>query len=84
VERRLGQLAFPRAPGESLTRWLTRVETARPPGVATAALSALLVLHYRYRFDPAGLGAAERAALDSGSRAWLAAHAAAGTSTPRG
>src|SRR5207249_863556 len=35
VERRLAQLAFPRAPGESLVRWLARVESARPSAVTT-------------------------------------------------
>jgi hypothetical protein len=75
VERRLAQLAFPRAPGESLVRWLVRVDEARPPAVATAALGALLALHYRYRFDPDGLPADERARLDAGAHAWLAAHA---------
>jgi len=76
VERRLTKLAFPRAPGESLTRWLARVESARLPAIATTALPALLALHYRYRFDPAGLGAAELSELDAGARAWIAAHTA--------
>jgi protein-glutamine gamma-glutamyltransferase len=76
VERRLSQLAFPRAPAESLSRWLARVEAARPPAVTTAALPALLALHYRYRFDPAGLDGDERSTLDTQARAWLAAHAA--------
>ncbi len=55
-------------------RWLARVESARPPAVTTAALPALLALHYRYRFDPAGLGAAELTELDTGAREWVAAH----------
>ena len=76
VERRLAQLVFPRASGESLTRWVARVEAARPVAVATAPLPGLLALHYRYRFDPAGLGTLELAALDAGARAWLAAHTA--------
>ena len=75
MEQRLAQLAFPRAPGESLTRWLTRVEASRPPAVTTAALPALLALHYRYRFDPAGLDASERSTLAAGAHAWLSAHA---------
>ena len=73
VERRLAQLAFPRAPGESLARWLSRVGSASP-AVGTAPLPALLTLHYRYRFDPAGLDAAELADLDAGARAWVALH----------
>jgi hypothetical protein len=50
--------------------------------VSTALLDELLALHYRYRFDPAGLDAAERAALETGARAWLAAHPAP-SATPR-
>jgi hypothetical protein len=75
VEHRLAELAFPRAPGESLTRWVARVEAARLPAVATEPLPALLALHYRYRFDPAGLGAGEVSELDASSQAWLSAHA---------
>jgi transglutaminase-like putative cysteine protease len=75
VERRLAALAFPRAPGESLTRWLARVETARLPALALDALPPLLALHYRYRFDPLGLGADEVRTLAAGAGAWLAAHA---------
>jgi protein-glutamine gamma-glutamyltransferase len=76
VEQRLSQLAFPRAAGESLTRWLARVDAAPPPAVTTAGLPALLALHYRYRFDPAGLDGSERSTLDAGAHAWLSAHAA--------
>jgi transglutaminase-like putative cysteine protease len=76
VERRLGEIAFPRAPGESLARWLARVQAARLPAVATAALPGLLALHYRYRFDPAGLAAADLASLEAGVRAWIAQHTA--------
>jgi len=79
VEQRLAQLSFPRAPGEPLTRWLARIEAARPPAVTTTALSALLALHYRYRFDPKGLDALERSTLDAGAREWLGAHNAAPT-----
>jgi protein-glutamine gamma-glutamyltransferase len=74
VERRLAQLTVPRAPGESLVRWLARVRTAPTRAVDTDGVDALLALHYRYRFDPAGLDAAERAALETGARAWIAAH----------
>jgi transglutaminase-like putative cysteine protease len=77
VERALGRLAFPRAPTEPLSTWLARVEAAELPAVDTTPLSPLLALHYRYRFDPAGLSEAERAALVAQADAWLAAHAAA-------
>ena len=52
----------PRADGEPLARWIGRIGAAlgedRRRSLATA-----LALHYRYRFDPAGLAAGERGAL---------------------
>ena len=74
IERRLIALGFERAPGEPLERWLDAVVDAAPPGLATAPLPTLLALHYRHRFDPAGLAAAERRQLRVGAAAWLAAH----------
>lgn len=76
VERALTRLAFPRAPAEPLTEWIARVEAARLPEVDTTRLPALLALHYRYRFDPAGLPADERVTLGAEARAWLGEHAA--------
>jgi hypothetical protein len=74
VERRLGELGFMRAPAEPLSRWLDAVSAAAPPTLATSALRPLLALHYRYRFDPAGLAAPERQRLRAEVEAWLAAH----------
>jgi transglutaminase-like putative cysteine protease len=74
IERALARLSFPRAPAEPLSEWLARVQAAHPAGVDTTRLPALLALHYRYRFDPAGLGADDRATLRAEARAWLASH----------
>jgi hypothetical protein len=74
VERRLIELGFARPAGEPLGRWLDVVAGAAPPALATAPLRGLLALHYRYRFDPAGLAAAERQRLRAEAEAWLAAH----------
>jgi protein-glutamine gamma-glutamyltransferase len=74
VERRLSELGFARAPGEPLARWLEAVAATAPPAVATGPLRALLALHYRYRFDPAGLAGAERQRLRAEAEAWLIAH----------
>jgi transglutaminase-like putative cysteine protease len=76
VERRLARLAFPRGVGEPLSGWLSRVDAARIPRLDTARLPALLALHYRYRFDPAGLAPDDRRALDALAGAWLAEHPA--------
>jgi hypothetical protein len=51
-----------RAPDEPLARWIGRVAD-RLDAARRASLASALALHYRYRFDPAGLGADERGAL---------------------
>jgi hypothetical protein len=43
---------------------------------ASEALQQLARLHYRHRFDPAGLPAAEREILREQALAWLAQHPA--------
>ena len=55
--------------------WLRRLREAGAPVAAADALPGILALHYRYRFDPVGLGAGERAALRSRVEAWLDTHA---------
>jgi transglutaminase-like putative cysteine protease len=76
IERALARRGFPRATAEPQSAWVRRVTAARLPGVDAGPLASLLALHYRYRFDPAGLDAAERAAFAARVRAWLAEHAA--------
>jgi hypothetical protein len=63
LERRLGQMGSPREPGEPLSLWLQRA--TREPGLAELKepLENLLLLHYRYRFDPSGLNPSERRTL---------------------
>jgi hypothetical protein len=80
VERRLAVLAFERAPGEPLRRWIARIEAQRPASVSTDLLHPLLRLHYRYRFDPLALTADERADLRATAHTWLAGHVAADAS----
>jgi hypothetical protein len=70
IERRLAQLGHARHDAEAVTEWLARV--AAQPG--TGDLQQLARLHYRHRFDPAGLPAAEREALRDEALAWLARH----------
>lgn len=61
VERRLAREFGRRDPGEPLARWLRRVAPGRVR--AFPDLERLLWLHYRYRFDPAGLTPDQRADL---------------------
>ena len=67
VEARLAA----RAPHESLSGWLARI-TPTLDGAAREALAQLIPLHYRYRFDPQGIDAAERRALRDQSLALAA------------
>lgn len=61
VQDRLLELGHLRAPGESLKDWLRRMPEDLP--LDRDAASRALALHYRYRFDPAGLNESERAML---------------------
>jgi hypothetical protein len=65
---------FVRQPAETLRDWIERLPPDRPNPHLIDDLKSLLNLHYRYRFDPRGIGAAEKAALMSGTRAWLDAY----------
>jgi hypothetical protein len=60
LARAIGERYGARASGESLGAWLARVH---PPDDLQAAVRAALSLHYRYRFDPAGVSEAERSRL---------------------
>ncbi|MBS0337693.1 MAG: transglutaminase domain-containing protein [Proteobacteria bacterium] len=61
----------PRRASEPVLEWLPRAGAGLEAG-ARAELERLAALHYRYRFDPAGLAANERAGLSKGCSAMLA------------
>ena len=75
VEARLAEFGHARHAAETLSEWLERATKDAAPDAET--LRALARLHYRYRFDPAGLPAAERTALRVQALNWLARHPAA-------
>ena len=75
IEQRMAELGYARRESEDLSEWLARVQTQA--GLDAAALQRLARLHYRHRFDPEGLPAAEREALRGQTFAWLARHPAA-------
>jgi protein-glutamine gamma-glutamyltransferase len=77
VERALTRRGVGRRPGEPVERWVLRVRGAPVPDLGAEVLPALTALHYRYRFDPKGLGPEERAELRAGVAAWLARQPAA-------
>jgi hypothetical protein len=70
IERRMAQLGHVRHDAEAVTEWLARVGAQ----AGSEALLRLARLHYRHRFDPAGLPANERMALRDEALAWLAQH----------
>ena len=55
-----------RRPTEPASAWIDRIQAPE--------LRPIVALHYRYRFDPAGLDAAGRVALRDGAEAWLRDH----------
>jgi protein-glutamine gamma-glutamyltransferase len=69
VEQRMREFGFQRFEGEPLGAWLLRVNGSAP--INGVPLEELLRLHYRYRFDPAGLETGERELLREKATAWL-------------
>jgi len=63
LEALLADRGVPRQTGEPLADWLTRALAEASLAGLREPLNRLLLLHYRLRFDPAGLTAAERAKL---------------------
>ncbi|MEW5722784.1 MAG: transglutaminase domain-containing protein [Thermodesulfobacteriota bacterium] len=76
LERRLAELGFVRADGETLAALADRIESSAVPGLTAASLRPIIGLHYRLRFDPRGLADQERRRLDQNVREWLKDHQA--------
>jgi hypothetical protein len=72
LETRLAARGIRRRPSETLSAWLARASAEPAIGQERQSLEELLVLHYRYRFDPRGLQPAEREALRSRTKSCLA------------
>jgi transglutaminase-like putative cysteine protease len=76
IERWLAHRGLNRKPHETTVAWLSRIASRCP---ASDELPELVTLHYRYRFDPAGLTTEERQHLAERARSWLSHETAAGT-----
>ena len=63
LEQKLAQNGLPRERGESLSAWLQRAMNDAHLAGLRQSLENILLLHYRYRFDPHGLSPAERQKL---------------------
>src|SRR5438093_13659966 len=72
IADRLAVAGLGRRSTEPVSTWISRLEEGHAP-VATDTLRQIARLHYRYRFDPDGIGADERQALRARVEAWLAA-----------
>jgi len=71
IERLLSQAGFARAEGETVMAWLARIGDRLPAGLDAGTLTPIARLHNRYRFDPLGLSAPERAQLRALAQQWL-------------
>ena len=71
LERKLAERGVPREAGEVLSDWLERAVVSAGLAELRAPLLEILKLHYRLRFDPAGLNAADRLVLQREVKACL-------------
>ena len=71
IERALAQAGLARTEGETVMAWIARIRDRLPAGLDTDSLLTIARLHYRYRFDPAGLPSSERAQLRTLALQWL-------------
>jgi protein-glutamine gamma-glutamyltransferase len=76
IAARLQTAGLGRQNAEPPSEWIERIRAAE--------LAPILDLHYRYRFDPAGLTSTERAALRAQADAWLRDHSTAETTVTGG
>jgi hypothetical protein len=74
IENALIKSGYVRHPAETLDNWIKRLPPDRITTHLIDDLKSILNLHYRYRFDPKGIGNAEKSALIADTRAWLDAY----------
>jgi len=69
IEHRLEQIGLVRERGETPFAWLRRISVHK--SVRDRGLNQIVALHYKLRFDPAGISSTERADLGLQVRRWL-------------
>lgn len=70
IEKRLETAGLMRYEGETFGEWLRRLQGGAS-GLDIAALGPILELHYRYRFDPKGVGSEGLLTLREKTETWL-------------
>jgi hypothetical protein len=70
IDRALSERGLPRNLDETSSQWLSRIRSSLPALIDS--LPEILSLHYRHRFDPAGLSAADRQNLKQMVERWMA------------
>lgn len=72
LEKKLGDRVCLRTAGETLFQWIQRIEKSEPAQEASFSFASLmpgireiLELHYRYRFDPRGIGEEEKEKMEA-------------------
>ncbi len=71
IEKRLEGRGFERRRGETVRRWAERVKSENGGLGPVDDLPPIVELHYRYRFDPAGLTDTEKDELNGRIQSWL-------------
>ncbi len=71
VEAWIAARYAPRAANETIREWFARIGPQLAQLPRTDELAALVRMHYRYRFDPAGVSTVEREQFNARVDAWL-------------
>ncbi|MFB2919321.1 transglutaminase-like domain-containing protein [Aerosakkonema funiforme] len=71
IEKALNELGLTRHPSESLKSWIKRMKEESAASDLIDDIIPIVELHYRDRFDPAGIKETEKTILKSSIRSWL-------------
>lgn len=71
IEKALNELGLTRHPSESLKSWIKRMKEESAASDLIDDIIPIVELHYRDRFDPAGIEETEKTILKSSIRSWL-------------
>lgn len=71
IENALKELGLSRHPSEPLKAWIQRIKEDATTADLIDGIIPIVELHYRDRFDPAGIKEAEKTRLNAAIRSWL-------------